>query len=266
MKQAKLNLDNDDIYSQSMCTNAGPLMHLLLDLIPQNLPAAGVEAAPHALRLRAAALFRSYAADRPSFARSVLKIAQVIAVASARLCRGCRHAVAADAVAGAAVLRTLLWMNGLHARCRKRTIPPLPWQGFGLKAAEDVDEPYVLRYVRRLIDGRASQQNLTPAIGLIMHFQVPLVTRSTKVSLNPELNTATCCHAIQLRPCTVSSRLLWVLSVLAALCPTPLLRYSALTSNAQDMHLCQSWCLAGLLCCLDNQSEHPLGRVASQPA
>ena len=53
-------------------------MHLLLDLIPHNLPAAGVEAVPHALRQRAAALFQSYAADRPSFARSVLKIAQVI--------------------------------------------------------------------------------------------------------------------------------------------------------------------------------------------
>ncbi len=60
--------------------SAGPLMHLLLDLIPCNLPAAGIEAVPHALRQRAAALFRSYALDRPSFARSVLKIAQVIVI------------------------------------------------------------------------------------------------------------------------------------------------------------------------------------------
>ena len=46
------------------------------------------------------------------------------------------------------------------------------WQGFSLAAENDIEQPILLRYVRRLINGQASQQNLTPAIGLIMHFQV----------------------------------------------------------------------------------------------
>ena len=53
-------------------------MHLLLDLIPQNLPADGTQAVPDSLRKRAAALFRSYSADRTTYARSALKIAQVL--------------------------------------------------------------------------------------------------------------------------------------------------------------------------------------------
>ena len=40
------------------------------------------------------------------------------------------------------------------------------WQQTGISSGAAL-----LRYVQRLIDGRSSQQNLTPAIGLIMHFQ-----------------------------------------------------------------------------------------------
>ena len=149
-------------------------MHLLLDLLPQNLPAGGIEAVPHALRLKAAALFRSYAADRPSFARSVLKIAQVNASKTAFLvaaaafasfhgkCPGSIHAChGSDARYGAD--------RKVHVHSGRPSCVP---QGFSLTSGDDVDQPYILRYVRRLIDGQASQQNLTPAIGLIMHFQV----------------------------------------------------------------------------------------------
>ena len=57
---------------------AGPLMHLLLDLVPRNHPADGLEGTPAGLRDRAAVLYRSYAAERTTFARSALKVAQVV--------------------------------------------------------------------------------------------------------------------------------------------------------------------------------------------
>jgi len=49
-------------------------------------------------------------------------------------------------------------------------------QGFSLAADHDVERAALLRYVRRLVDGRSSQQNLTPAIGLVMHFQASAAT------------------------------------------------------------------------------------------
>ncbi len=63
--------------SMTALVRAGPLMHLLLDLVPHNLPADGLDSMPASLRDRAAVLYRSYAADRTTFARSALKIAQV---------------------------------------------------------------------------------------------------------------------------------------------------------------------------------------------
>ena len=65
-------------WAPSSPCRAGPLMHLLLDLIPQNLPVGGTEAVPHSLCERAAVLYGSYAADRMTYARSTLKIAQVL--------------------------------------------------------------------------------------------------------------------------------------------------------------------------------------------
>ncbi len=53
-------------------------MHLLLDLVLHNLPANGLGSIPASLRDRAAALYRSYATDRTTFARSALKVAQVL--------------------------------------------------------------------------------------------------------------------------------------------------------------------------------------------
>ena len=49
-------------------------------------------------------------------------------------------------------------------------------QGFSLAADQDVERAALVRYVRRLIDTRSSQQNLTPAIGLVMHFQASAQT------------------------------------------------------------------------------------------
>ena len=51
------------------------------------------------------------------------------------------------------------------------TCMALTWQGVGLTADRDIDRTALMRYVQRLIDGRSSQQNLTPAVGLITQFQ-----------------------------------------------------------------------------------------------
>ena len=66
-------------------------MHLLLDLVLDNLPDDGPDSMPASLRGKAAVLYRSYAADRTTFARSALKIAQVL-LQRLQPCSPLRHA------------------------------------------------------------------------------------------------------------------------------------------------------------------------------
>lgn len=65
--------------SPETCT-AGPLMHLLLDLVPLSLPPGSAMALDPELRARAVRIFTLYSSDRRSLARAALKAAQVRAL------------------------------------------------------------------------------------------------------------------------------------------------------------------------------------------
>ena len=77
-------------------------------------------------------------------------------------------------------------------------------QGFSLAAGRDVERAAAVRYVRRLVDGRSSQQNLTPAIGLVMHFQASAAV----IPLHSHHHTL-CCDAC----CAAERDSLWVIQV-----------------------------------------------------
>ena len=57
--------------------DTGPLMHLLLDMVPLSLPPESAALLSPEDRARAVSLFTLYSAEKPSLARSALKAAQV---------------------------------------------------------------------------------------------------------------------------------------------------------------------------------------------
>ena len=181
-------------------------MHLLLDLLPHNMPPAGPAALDPALRPRAARLYELYTSDRPSLARAAVKVAQVRAPDSERTVSGAASVVSLSRPAPTqhnsppeAVFIDVCGQHGQprtawqvphsapccpgHTLAHERQHPDTSYcdrQGYDLLADEVGGPAGLAAYVGRLMDGTASQQNLTPAIGLITHFKVVAATNHSQ--------------------------------------------------------------------------------------